>query len=105
MTARQMQADKSINQLGCNLPGTEMAPPQPQREVFADSEVLSDGAAKVASPLKIAGEVLQDYAEMTGGNTAPDVGAEQRDAFMRSLEPLQFSRLRHPSSNPLKRKE
>jgi hypothetical protein len=76
-----MQADKSINQLGSNLPGTEMAPRQPQREVFGNSEVISDGAAKVASLLQIADEVLQDYAEMAGGNTAPDVGAEQNDAF------------------------
>jgi hypothetical protein len=40
-----MQADKSINQFGCNLPGTEMVPRQPQGEVLGDSEILSDAAA------------------------------------------------------------
>jgi hypothetical protein len=100
-----MQADKSIDQFDRDLPGTEMAPRQPQQEVFGDSEVISDGAAKVASLLQIAGEVLQDYAEMAGGDTVPDVGTEQSDAFHTKPGTIRFSRLRHLSFNPLRRKE
>jgi hypothetical protein len=40
-----MQADKSVRQLGCNLPHAEMAARQPKREVLGDSQIVSDGAA------------------------------------------------------------
>jgi hypothetical protein len=102
---RQMQADKSINQLRCNLPGTETVARQPQGEVLRDSEILSDAAVQIPRLFQIADEVLQDYAQMAGGHTAPDVGAEQSDSFHVKPGTKRFSRLRHASSNPLKRKE